>query len=150
MPIINTRFGYLEVSQKHTLACETPILGFENLQQFVLVDAADYRPFFWLQSIENPDLSFILADPGTFGLSYPLEKMAHQHQRSTENLHVMVMVILTANTAEPIRPHKLGPLWFDSRVKNFGQWVIDNGAITQGEVALSAAERGFDLPYLSV
>lgn len=125
---IDTRFGTLTVKPESCLRCISPILGFEDLSQFVLVDIEQYRPFIWLQSLEEPTLSFLLADPNLFGFSYRKETLASQHQRDSDNLFLLSMVIFNHNDT---RPHKYGPIWIDTQERVFGQWVVDNGVVNE-------------------
>lgn len=62
---ISTRdFGRLEIEDKEILQFIRPIYGFEELKQFVLLsDSSVGSEFVWLQSIEDENICFILANP---------------------------------------------------------------------------------------
>ncbi|MEW5790364.1 MAG: flagellar assembly protein FliW [Pseudomonadota bacterium] len=137
---ITTRFGPLHPDASKQLRCLSPILGFEDLRQFILLDVPDYRPFLWLQSLEEPGLAFVLTEPRYFGLHYDLAECARQQKLAVEQLRLLVMVILPENASESIRAHKLGPLWFDATQRSFGQWVIDAGQISGGVLASASGQ----------
>jgi flagellar assembly factor FliW len=50
-----------------------PVLGFENLLSYVLVDTGDFEPFKWFQSVENPEVAFVLVNPHLFFPDYVIE-----------------------------------------------------------------------------
>lgn len=119
------RFGALAIQDEQILRTASPILGFEHLQRYVIIEVQSHHPFVWLQSIEELELAFLLADPGVFALHYNKEQLARHAGRNIDKLEILLMVILSANREEAPRPHTLGPLWFDPEEKVFGQWVID-------------------------
>lgn len=68
--IVKTKpFGDIDVDERQKLDFPQGILGFENLQSFVLLDAAQ-PPFYWLQSLEEPQIAFVLMDPLFFKPDY--------------------------------------------------------------------------------
>ncbi len=69
---INTRdFGPMELNENELLSFRCPIFGYEELSRFALLanDATD-DGISWLQSVENPDVCFVLLDPDALGLPY--------------------------------------------------------------------------------
>ena len=62
--IIQTRdFGEVSVEDEDIVTFVQPIFGFEHLTQYIfLFNQGDCSQFVWLQSIEDQDICFILAD----------------------------------------------------------------------------------------
>lgn len=62
---LNTKhFGIIEVDEKETLYFPSGIPGFEDVKKYVLLGKQETEsPFFWLQSVDNPDLAFVVTDP---------------------------------------------------------------------------------------
>lgn len=69
---IKTRgFGEVEISEKDIITFVKPVLGFEEYKQFVmLMDDEVGNGFAWLQSVEEPELCFVLANPQLLGKEY--------------------------------------------------------------------------------
>ncbi len=68
---INTlQFGKLEVNSQNVFLFKDGILGFEDLRDFVLVNAEETAPFKWLISVESPEIGFPLISPWLIDLSY--------------------------------------------------------------------------------
>lgn len=55
-------FGELEVSEENIIFFEEGIPAFENLKKFVIVKE-DQSPFYWLQSVEDKDIAFVIINP---------------------------------------------------------------------------------------
>jgi flagellar assembly factor FliW len=49
------------------------LLGFEGCTRFTLVTRADWQPFARLQSLDDPGLAFVVADPRVFVPDYRVE-----------------------------------------------------------------------------
>jgi flagellar assembly factor FliW len=61
--INSTNFGELEIQPDNIFFFENGILGFETLNNFVLIADDDITPFKWLMSIEEPEIMFPLISP---------------------------------------------------------------------------------------
>ena len=55
-------FGEIEIDERQRINFPQGILGFENIKEYALLNAKQW-PFYWLQSVDVPDLAFILIDP---------------------------------------------------------------------------------------
>jgi len=73
MKIETTRFGTLEVDDEVIIHMTKPVLGFEEYRAYVLVETRDFEPFKWFQSVENPDLAFVVVNPLMFFPDYMIE-----------------------------------------------------------------------------
>jgi flagellar assembly factor FliW len=65
MATIDTaRFGMIAYEDDKVLRFPAGILGFETMNQFILLNAKEKdSPFKWLQSLDEPALAFLLCDP---------------------------------------------------------------------------------------
>jgi flagellar assembly factor FliW len=64
MKFETSRFGQIEVDEDRVIRFPVGLLGFPRLNRYVLIDYKD-TPLKWLQSVEDPDVAFIVADPKT-------------------------------------------------------------------------------------
>lgn len=62
-------YGPQQIDEKQVLTFPQGIFGFENLRKYALMDAHQ-KPFFWLQSLEDPEIAFILVKPSVFRENY--------------------------------------------------------------------------------
>lgn len=74
---LNTRyFGELDVPDDHIIYFANGLKGFEERKQFAIVNNYDTEepvPFFWLQSVDDPDLAFVITVPFIFRPDYAFE-----------------------------------------------------------------------------
>lgn len=72
---IDTRdFGRMELDENEFIVFRSPIYGYEHLRRFALLsDDEAGAELTWLQSVEQPDVCFILLDPDAMGLAYEPE-----------------------------------------------------------------------------
>lgn len=79
---LSTRdFGVVEVEESEIVTFTGPIFGFESYRRFVFLYQEDVSEhFIWLQSVENPDLCFILVQP-----SLVMEPMSPSSPRKPRN-----------------------------------------------------------------
>ncbi len=63
--LIETRdFGKMEVDEKDIITFIEPIFGFEDNRRYVLLEHEELNPHFvWLQSVDEPMICFVLANP---------------------------------------------------------------------------------------
>lgn len=102
--IQTSQFGEIEVTDDLIFDFTNGILGFEHLNQFVLISDDETEPFKWLLSIENPEIVFPLLNPWQIDINYDIGNEFHQEKDA-----VMVIVTLsdedgsmTANMKAPI------------------------------------------------
>lgn len=69
---IETRyFGAMEIDDREIVRFVQPIYGFEELTEYALLSDNDIGDcFLWLQSVADPEVCFILLDPGVLSRPY--------------------------------------------------------------------------------
>ncbi len=64
MQVQTRHFGLINVDEKDILCFPCGVPGFEDARKFTLLGKEDNdTPFFWLQSVDQPELSFVVTDP---------------------------------------------------------------------------------------
>lgn len=70
---IETKFwGRIRVPEHKIITFEKGILGFEEYKKYVLIETKG-GIFYWLQSMENPEICFLLIRPKVFKEDYELD-----------------------------------------------------------------------------
>ena len=75
MQIKSTRFGEFEVSEELIVQFPEGLPGFEDQKQFAFLPYTvdeDNSPFAYMQAVQDPDLTLLLADPFLFFKHYSL------------------------------------------------------------------------------
>ncbi|MBW4048217.1 MAG: flagellar assembly protein FliW [Proteobacteria bacterium] len=121
-----TRFGPLRIAAAQRWTCAGPMPGFETLHSFALLQHEGQGPFLWLQSLEEPDLAFLIAGADCFGLRYPPASRA----RADGDTEPCVLVIVPQRPEDTLRVHRLAPILFDARHASFVQEVFEPEQVT--------------------
>jgi flagellar assembly factor FliW len=70
MRVRTTRFGEVEVDAGRLLVFPHGLLGFARYRTFVLLQPDARGVFYWLQSIEDPELAFVVTEPTSWRPDY--------------------------------------------------------------------------------
>lgn len=78
--IQSTRFGTLLVDEERIINFPNGLLGFPDHRRFALIQTGEENYFFWLQSLDEPNLAFVVTDPAIFfkGYEVPLRDETRQ------------------------------------------------------------------------
>jgi flagellar assembly factor FliW len=135
MIVETSRFGPLSIQPDQLIIFVDPILGFGHLSQFILLDHAEESPFQWLQSVEQPDLAFVVTMPRLFNLNYQftledwaLERLQFEAHRwsdlSANELLVLTMVTIPEQNPTAMTTNLLGPIVINVDKRLAGQVVL--------------------------
>jgi flagellar assembly factor FliW len=61
--IITTRFGKIDVDESKIIEMRAGIIGFEHLKKYVLHIQDEKNPFWWLQSLDEGSIAFVVINP---------------------------------------------------------------------------------------
>lgn len=72
MDIQTSRFGLVNVEDERIITFAQGLLGFPEHSQFALLQTGTDNYFFWLQSVSDPNLAFVITDPTIFFRDYEI------------------------------------------------------------------------------
>ena len=134
MKINTSRFGEIEVDEDLVFNFIEPILGYENLSKFVLIDYTPDSPFKWLQAVEDPNVAFPVTFPGYFGLDYqfviPEEDAKKLELSGIEDLLSVNIVCIPPGSPQAATINLLGPLVINAVNRKAMQLVLINTNFT--------------------
>ncbi|MFO0783536.1 MAG: flagellar assembly protein FliW [Phycisphaerales bacterium] len=78
MKVRTTRFGEVEIDSSRLLVFPHGLLGFARYRTFVLLQPDDRGVFYWLQSVEDPDLAFVVTEPSAWCPDYQVPVRASE------------------------------------------------------------------------
>lgn len=73
MKIQTTRFGEIEIVESLIFNFESPIIGYNELKRYMLIEHDEKSCFKWLQSLDNPEVAFPVTSAGYFNIEYNFE-----------------------------------------------------------------------------
>jgi flagellar assembly factor FliW len=130
MKINTSRFGEVEVDENLIFNFIEPILGYEHLSKFILLDHTPDSPFKWLQSAEDPDVAFPVTFPAFFGIDYQFviseEKAKKLELTNAENLLSFNIACVPQGNPENSSVNLIGPIVVNMDNKNSMQLVLTN------------------------
>ena len=117
MEVRTSRFGVLDIAEDRVITLPKGVLGFPNYTRYCLLQPGDDACFFWLQSVDDPDLAFVVTDPTLFVPDYAVpirgEQMESLNLDKLEDAQVFGIVNkvndeLTGNMQGPLIVNTLG------------------------------------------
>ena len=130
MKINTTRFGMQDIDPSTVLSFPRGLPGFESCTEFKLFHEEKDNPIvFWLQALNDPDVSFSVVDPTLLGFHYELtlqdDEIALIHMERVDDVAVLLMLSSAeqahgeqAQGAEArIRPNITAPVIVNTRTR---------------------------------
>ena len=111
MEIQTSRFGWMSVDDERLMNFSRGLLGFPGHHRFALIQTGQENYFFWLQSVNDPNLAFVVTDPSIFFKDYdvPLREETARELQVTDPAAVQVFVICN-KVDDWLTGNLLGPL----------------------------------------
>ncbi|MCF6178518.1 MAG: flagellar assembly protein FliW [Geopsychrobacter sp.] len=125
MKKVMSRFGEIEYDPQKIVHFPEGLIGFENLRDFVVIPGAGENVLFWIQSIEDPQVAFVLTDPTNFFLDYrviPDERESAKLNVSTQE-ECLNLSVVTVHSDKTITLNLQAPILY-APGKNRGLQVI--------------------------
>ena len=128
MELETTRFGKIEVNKSEIITFQQGLYGFKDNEQFILLEDEETE-FFWLQSVTNPELAFIVTEPWSFCADYQfdLDKEVEKELKleSKEEVLVINIVVIPDNPKEMTMNLK-APIVINQQEKLDKQLILDD------------------------
>jgi flagellar assembly factor FliW len=129
--IIDSRLGEREVNLDMVIRFPCGVIGFEKAREFTLLQIHENSPLCMLQSLEDPTLGLLVADPFAFLPEYSLD-IGDAEQRilqadSPQELAVLVTVSIPPGKPEETMLNLLGPIVVNHKAR-IGLQVPQTGA----------------------
>jgi flagellar assembly factor FliW len=111
LDVRTTRFGVITIAEDRVITFPKGLLGFPKARRYCLLEPGEDACFFWLQSLDDPSLAFVVTDPSLFvpDFSVPIrqEQMEELKLAKPEDAQVFVIVnkvdqTLTGNLQGPL------------------------------------------------
>jgi len=129
MQLFTERFGTIQINEDQIITFHQGIPGFEDIRTFVILPFENDIPFSYLQSVEDGNLAFIVADPFVFYKDYEFDLTAEAQEQLEirEQSEVLVLSIVTImGDIRQATINLLGPIVMNTRLKIGAQIVLNN------------------------
>lgn len=128
MKISSKRFGQISINEETIITLTTGVLGFPKYTKYVLIDPNKKSPLKWFQSIEDPNLAFVVTDPNIFIKDYEVQVNAIDIQdldvKDPEDTVQLVIVTVPTDPSQMTANFK-GPIVINTKNNKGKQLVLD-------------------------
>lgn len=127
MEKINTRFGEVEYDPTNLLHFPAGLIGLPNLRHFIVMPNKKEGPLFWIQSVDDPDIAFVLTDPTNFFLDY----LAVPDATERQSLHIdetdecFTLAVVTVPADQNITLNLAAPILFAPKSNRAIQVILE-------------------------
>lgn len=133
MMIQSSRLGEVEVPDNQVLRFPEGIPGFAEEKSFALLPYQQDAPFFILQSVNEPNLAFVLIDPFAFFADYQFElddSVAKQLALDEQNPPEIYCVVTIPENIVNMTANLVAPVVVSRATRTAMQMVLEKGAYT--------------------
>lgn len=125
MDVRTTRFGTVQIADDRVITFPKGLLGFSEHKRYCLLEPAEDSAFFWLQSVDDPTLAFVVTDPSLFVPEYSVpirsEQMGELGLSKLEDAQVFVIV---NKVDQALTGNLQGPLVINTLTRRGEQFVL--------------------------
>lgn len=118
---INSQAGQQDIDHDTVITLPGGMLGFEDLTRFKLYHEEGKPTVFWLQSLDDPQIRFSVADPALFNVAYQIslsdEDLAQIGLENAADLAMLVTVAKTPEQAGGLQANFMAPVLINTEAR---------------------------------
>ena len=116
------------VDDEYKFEFVSPILGYDDEKEFILIEHKSNSNFKWLQSTKTPDLAFVVTMAGFFGIDYSYELPEDTQEElgieTADNVLTLNIVFVPHENPSKATINLLAPLIFNIDTKKGAQVIL--------------------------
>lgn len=128
MIIESTRLGKLEVSQEDIIHFSKGIPGFPGEREFALLPCEPNSPFAFMQSVIEPNLTFLVVEPFAFFVEYEFsleEEIVTDLKLTEDNPPYIFNIVTIPEKSDEMTANLLAPIVLNLRSRSAQQIVLE-------------------------
>ncbi|WP_427338113.1 flagellar assembly protein FliW [Caloranaerobacter sp. DY30410] len=139
--LLNTKhFGQIEIDENSIITFPDGLLAFEKQKRFTIINNPDEEiPFKWLQSIDNPDLAFVIINPFLFKRDYEFDipqSVVDKLDIKEEKDVLVYSIVVVPEDITKMTANLVGPIIINSKNKLGKQIILDDKRYTTKHLIL--------------
>ena len=147
MEVQTSRFGVIEIAEDRVITFSKGLLGFPSMCRYCLLQPGDDAMFFWLQSLDDPELAFVITDPTMFYPEYAVPIRSEQMETlSLDKLEDAQVFVIVNKVEQQLTGNLQGPLVVNTLERTGEQliladkrWTTRQPLMKVGQVANAAS-----------
>jgi len=144
MKCMTARFGEISFKETEVLNFPKGILGFSQLTRYVILERKEIAPFKWIQSVEDPNVAFVIMNPVQFFPNFKLEinekELEELNYTNSRDLIVYVIVNIPQDVSLA-SADLLGPLVINTKKRLAKQAVMPESPYTTRHYLLDELKK---------
>ncbi len=128
MIVKTAKFGDVEVEESRIFDFVMPVIGFNDLTKYIILDPNQDTLFKWLQSVEEPSLAFPIISVAALNYDYSVDLSDNVINaleiKNAESLLVMNITSIPQDNPRGTTINLLAPLIFNLDTQKAGQIVL--------------------------
>lgn len=128
------RFGTIEIDEKKIVHFAQGIPAFEEEHAFVIIPYDEESPYVFLQSVQSPELAFLMTSPYLFFKDYEFEIDDATEKRlaltSPDDVLVYVLLTIPQGRIADMTANLMAPIVINQRTMNARQIVLEKSHYT--------------------
>ena len=132
--VSTSRFGEIEVDEKKIVHFQNGIPAFEDEREFIILPYEEDSPYYFMQSVNSPDLAFLLTIPFLFFPEYSFEvddvTMKELEITNHDNVFYYSMITIPNGSIRYMTANLLAPIVLNSDNMQAKQVVLENSSYT--------------------
>lgn len=132
MEVKTKTMGTVSIEEKQIVNFPNGLFGFEDYHKYAIIEA-EYQPFYWLQSLDESSLAFIMVDPFLIVADYELDiddkTLLEIGIDSPEDVILFAIVTIPADGG-PVTANLQGPLVINRKNNSALQVILSDSKWT--------------------
>lgn len=130
MKIDTRNFGEIEIEEEKIISFPEGIPGFQDEKRFVIINNPDEEnPFHWIQSVDNPNLAFVIINPFFIKPDYDIKLSSStvEKLRIEDEKDVLVYtIVVVPEDIKKMTVNLAGPIVINGKERIGKQIILDN------------------------
>ncbi len=128
MRTIKTRFGEVEYDPENVLRFPAGMIGFPTLHDFIVMPNKKEGPLFWIQSVDDPAIAFVLTDPSNFFVDYYVQPDESEKSslKISDDDECFILSVVTVPEDQKITLNLAAPILFSPKTNRAIQVILEN------------------------
>nr|AID56214.1 flagellar assembly factor FliW [Leptospira sp. GIMC2001] len=127
LDLLSKPFGKIQIYPEQILEFPDGLLGFENYNEFALIEENEESPFKWLQSVREQSLAFIVIQPELFIDDYkpliPEDELLSMDLKSVDEGLKFVIVTIPVENPQAMTANLQGPIIINKKTSKAKQFI---------------------------
>jgi len=142
MEIISKLLGKIEFEDSNVIRFEEGLIGIPDKKSFILIEKEDFRPFSYLQCIEDPGFILVVISPMMIEKDYKFD--IHKEDLKAidikdENDFSLLAIVIFASKVENITVNLKAPILINVHTKQALQIILQNDDYSVEEPLVKSA-----------